>query len=137
MTTQQSKTSPDAIRTAMIAAASKAGIDLSSVRIIPGILDQTWGDLDGILICGVDMTTAARAAAWAENYLRRHMGERSYNRQVNVDVRGEYTYLRYSNKAEGIYRGHREGHDSDTEWSKCVECLHGIAVSTCYYPCAD
>lgn len=134
-TTTPSKTSPDAIRTAMIAAASKAGIDLSSVRIIPGILDQTWGDLDGILICGVDMTTAARAAVWAENYLRRHMGERRYNRQVNVDVRGEYTYLQYSNGAKGVYRGKVEPKDS--KWAKCEECLTGIAVSTCYYPCAD
>jgi hypothetical protein len=130
-----------AFRAALEKAAAKCGCDIGELRWEPCTIDRTWGDRVGRVFFGASDEVNKRAAdfffAWRAK--QKHRG--CYDAQNSLSLAGKFTFLRFSNGADGWYRGVREPGEPTVLESgfviECVERREGYAVSTTYYPCAD
>ena len=119
MKTTTKTVSVDAAKTAMAAAAAKAGANLGELDIRFLTIEATWGDLAGFVVLGGDETIRTRAAAWLHAWLGRNMPERSYAAQ----------YARRDPRPVGVHA--RTGKVGD---QAKPDMLPGVAVPFVYYP---
>ncbi len=137
-------TTDDKFRTALNAAAAKAGIDVSAVEWTTCTTDATWGDRVGQVFFGSDDVTNERAARFFHAWIRKNSPSGNYDAQSSICFDGKFHYSRFSNGCEGWHKGPANEYEPQMlrsgDWSfllERVEVKHGFAVSTTYYPGAD
>lgn len=138
------KTQNAKFEAAFRAAAAKAGVDISAVKWTGCTTDATWGDRVGQVFYGADPAVNERAAKFFEAWYRKNAAASSYDAQSSIGFAGLYHFSRYSNGAQGWYRGALPPAPAPYKIDMCgdfvferVEAYEGYAVSTTYYPSAD
>lgn len=130
-------------QTALASAAAKAGIDISALKSAGCTTDSTWGDRCGIVFYGASIEVCERAAQFFLAYAQKQPRNSSYESQSSLGYQGRMHFVRYSNNAQGWYRGELPAAPApynigtDGFVLERVEGYEGVAVNTTYYPCAD
>lgn len=128
----------DHFRAALVAAADLAGCDISALCWEHATLDNTWGDLVGLVFWGASDECNKRAASffstWAAKHGRAFGLFGGYSAQESVSERGVRYYRRYADRKNGDwYPSPRAEYTTEEP----VEARVGWAASYVYYPGAD
>lgn len=124
--------------------AAAAGIDVSAVRYTAMTTDRTYGDRVGYAFHGASAEVNERVAVFFAAWLSRQPRTGSYEAQRSLAFEGVYHFERWSNGAQGWYRGALGAAPAPHQLPGCgdfvferAEGYEGYAVSTTYYPDCD
>lgn len=136
------KTQTAKFETALRAAAAKASVSLDGLKWEACTTDRTWGDRCGLVFYGASPEVNERAAKFFHAWMAKQPRQGSYEAQRSLSFQGLMNFVRYSNGAQGWYKGALPpAPPPRTSESGFVHertaGYEGYAVNTTYYPCAD
>lgn len=130
----------DHLRAAIVVASKKCGCDISGLKWDTATLDNTWGDLVGLVFYGASDDANKRAAeffaAWMDKHGRAMNIVGGYERQSSIGVRGVRHFARYDNGAEGWYSDPAKQNIYEGA-PVLVQTRIGYSASYVYYPGAE